>query len=142
MATLVEVDSKRSHSVVGRATIGRADSCEIRVDDPMVSASHAEIVEVDGQYQIRDLDSRRGTYVGSKKVKQAQLRDGDELMIGPMRMRFQSDSIAPVSAASDSEELTRLRAIVELGRAIGVEHDLPRLLARVLETCFQLLRAD
>jgi signal transduction histidine kinase len=35
-----------------------------------------------------------------------------------------------------------LRAVVELGRAVGVEHDLERLLARVLDTCFQLLRAD
>jgi signal transduction histidine kinase len=140
MATLVEIESKRSHCVVGRATIGRADSCEIRVDDPMVSASHAEIVEVDGHYQIRDLDSRRGTFVGSKKVKQAQLRDGDELMIGPMRMRFQSD--VPQVSSADAEELVRLRAIVELGRAIGVEHDLPTLLSRVLDTCFELLRGD
>src|SRR5437879_2173980 len=118
MATLVEIETKRSHNVVGRATIGRADSCEIRVDDPMVSASHAEILEVDGHYEIRDLDSRRGTYVGSKKIKHARLRDGDELMVGPIRMRFQSDSLP--KAPPDHEELIRLRAIVELGRAIGV----------------------
>src|SRR4029079_16813330 len=46
------------------------------------------------------------------------------------------------SVTSDAEELRKLRAIVELSRAIGVEHDLDRLLDRVLETCFQLLRAD
>ncbi|MGH9888726.1 MAG: GAF domain-containing protein, partial [bacterium] len=46
------------------------------------------------------------------------------------------------SVTNDAEELRKLRAIVELSRAIGVEHDLDRLLDRVLQTCFQLLRAD
>ncbi len=43
---------------------------------------------------------------------------------------------------TEHEELKRLRAVVELGRAIGVEHDLEQLLERVLVTCFQLLRVD
>ena len=139
MATLIETDTKRSHSVGPHTVIGRDDSCQVKVDDPMVSASHAEIVEApDGTFQIRDLGSRRGTYVGSKKVTNAPLRDGDELMIGPKRLRFEN-KVAP---SVDAEELIRLRAVVELGRAIGVEHDLERLLARVLDTCFELLRAD
>jgi len=142
MATLIEIDSKRSHSLGGRVVIGRGDSCEIRVEDPMVSAAHAEIVKApDGTFQIRDLGSRRGTYVGSRKVNQAPLRDGDELMVGPVRLRFHDDAAKP-SPANVQEELVRLRAIVELGRAIGVEHDLGRLCERVLETCFQLLQAD
>jgi signal transduction histidine kinase len=40
------------------------------------------------------------------------------------------------------DEMTRLRAIAELSRAIGVEHDLRKVLGRVLDTCFQLLSAD
>ena len=140
MAQLIETDTKRSHVVGPHTVIGRDEACQVQVDDPMVSASHAEIVQTpDGTFQIRDLGSRRGTYVGSKKVTLAALRDGDELMIGPKRLRFEHK---PAVSASDSEELTRLRAVVELGRAIGVEHDLERLLGRVLDTCFQLLRAD
>jgi signal transduction histidine kinase len=139
MATLIETDTKRSHSVGPHTVIGRADSCQVKVDDPMVSASHAEIVEApDGTFEIRDLGSRRGTYVGSKKVTNAPLRDGDELLIGPKRLRFEHKVVPSV----DAEELIRLRAVVELGRAVGVEHDLERLLARVLDTCFQLLHAD
>jgi signal transduction histidine kinase/CheY-like chemotaxis protein len=140
MATLIEIETKRSHSVGAHTIIGRGDSCEIRIDDPMVSSTHAEITQSpDGSFQIRDLGSRRGTFVGSKKVSETPLKDGDELMIGPMRMRFAEDKVV---APHDSDELIRLRAIVELGRAIGVEHDLERLAARVLETCFELLEAD
>jgi signal transduction histidine kinase len=63
-------------------------------------------------------------------------------LIGPIRLRFEAIARTASAVIPDSEELRRLRAIVELSRAIGVEHDLDRLLERVLETCFQLLRAD
>src|SRR5258706_10849620 len=107
MATLIEIETKRSHSVGAHTIIGRGDSCEIRIDDPMVSPTHAEITQSpDGRFQIRDLGSRRGTFVGSKKVSETHLKDGDELMIGPMRMRFAEDKVV---AAHDSDELIRLR---------------------------------
>jgi signal transduction histidine kinase/CheY-like chemotaxis protein len=140
MASLIEIETQRSYSVGAHTMIGRDDSCEVRIDDPMVSASHAEITRSpDGTFKLRDLGSRRGTFVGSKKVSETRLKDGDELMIGPMRLRFEENE---AGAPDDSEELIRLRAIVELGRAIGVEHDLERLLSRVLETCFELLESD
>ncbi|HEY4058252.1 MAG TPA: ATP-binding protein, partial [Kofleriaceae bacterium] len=120
-----------------RISIGRAPTCDVQIDDPMVSANHAEIVrQPDGNFVVRDLGSRRGTFVGSRKVGEAMLHDGDELMIGPIRLRFEA------TGGSDRDELRKLRAVAELSRAIGVEHDLDRLLSRVLETCFQLLRAD
>jgi signal transduction histidine kinase len=90
---------------------------------------------------VRDLSSQRGTFLGSRKIAEASLVDGDELLIGPVRFRFESARTSS-STGNDAEELRKLRAIVELSRAIGVEHDLDRLLDRVLETCFQLLRAD
>jgi len=141
MAILVEIDTKRRYVLGPNTIIGRGDSCQIRVDDPLVSASHAAIVKTADGYQLRDLNSRRGTYVGSRKVTEAPLKDGDELLIGPVRLRFEDEDKA-TSHGNEPEELVRLRAIVELGRAVGVEHDLDRLLVRVLETCFQLLRAD
>ncbi|MBX3160514.1 MAG: response regulator [Deltaproteobacteria bacterium] len=142
MAALIELESKRSHSVNGDITIGRGTDCHVRVDDPMVSMSHAQIVRGDdGAFRIRDLESRRGTYVGARKVKEATLKDGDELMIGPVRMRFEDDRVT-TRRPGDSDELARLRAVVALGRAIGVEHDLGRLVDRVLDTCFDLLPAD
>ncbi|MDQ3369239.1 MAG: ATP-binding protein [Myxococcota bacterium] len=140
MATLIELPGQRAHAVGAHTTIGRSEACQIRVDDPMVSAAHAEIIRTDdGTYHVRDLGSRRGTFVGNRKVTDARLRHGDELMIGAARLRFE-DSAA--QAVSDDQELVRLRAVVELTRAVGVEHDLERVLERVLATCFQLLRAD
>ncbi|MBA3819807.1 MAG: response regulator [Deltaproteobacteria bacterium] len=142
MAVLIDLATRRSHPISVSTIIGRGETCQIRVDDPMVSLSHAEITRSEtGEFRVRDLGSRRGTFLGARKVTEAALRDGDELMIGPCRLRFQATD-TDVGSSDERQELVRLRAVVELGRAIGVEHDLDRLLARVLDTCLQLLRAD
>src|SRR5262245_63566709 len=120
----------------------------------MVSTSHAEIVrDVTGAYRLRDLGSRRGTFVGDRQVHEIELREGDELLIGPARMRFHTrGTTGPIPTAPSGpggsglggsgpggsgsiDELTRLRAIAELSRAIGVEHDLRKVIGRVLDTC-------
>jgi hypothetical protein len=154
MSALVEIASQRRLDLGERVTIGRAAGSDVQIDDPMVSMAHAEILrQPDGSFHVRDCNSRRGTFVGTTRITEAVLADGDEILIGPMRLRFDAapaasndrgrptDAINAVSA-SEREELRRLRAVAELSRAIGVEHDLETLLERVLETCFQLLRAD
>jgi signal transduction histidine kinase/ActR/RegA family two-component response regulator len=47
-----------------------------------------------------------------------------------------------MNGGGDPDELRKLRAVLDLSRAIGVEHDLERLASRVLDTCFQLLGAE
>ncbi|MEO7735490.1 MAG: FHA domain-containing protein, partial [Kofleriaceae bacterium] len=148
MATLVEVGTEHRHQLHERTSIGRDRRSDICVDDPLVSTSHAEIVrDVTGAYRLRDLGSRRGTFVGDRQVDEIELREGDELLIGPARWRFYAQraelAARPTPAPTEViDELTRLRAMAELSRAIGVEHDLRKVLGRVLDTCFQLLAAD
>jgi putative peptide zinc metalloprotease protein len=49
-------------------TIGRAPSCEIRLEDPSVSRTHAQIV-VDGRgVTLHDAGSSYGTFVGGRQV--------------------------------------------------------------------------
>src|SRR5688572_937130 len=100
MATLVEVGSERAYPLQDRTSIGRDRGCDICVDDPMVSTKHAEIVRDEaGTYRLRDLGSRRGTFVGAHKVDEVELRDGDELLIGPVRMRFTATAAAAAATA-------------------------------------------
>ena len=139
MAALLELSGKKRFELQERTTIGRHPLSEICLTDGMVSLCHAEVRRTpDGKYAIVDVGSRHGTYVGSKRVTEAPLADGDEILVGPIRLRFEDK---PVIKAGD-DEVARLRAMVELSRAIGVEHDLHRLGERILETAFQLLRAD
>src|SRR5882762_4629280 len=113
MATLVEVGTEQRHPLRERTSIGRDRRCDICVDDPMVSTSHAEIVrDVTGAYRLRDLGSRRGTFVGDRQIDEIELREGDELLIGPARMRFHARGVTPVARQAPSsngaiDELTR-----------------------------------
>src|SRR5262245_11857078 len=140
MPALVEIGGKRRFELKDRTTIGRHPMSEVCLTDGMVSLTHAEIRRgPDGKFVIVDVGSRHGTYLGSKRGTEATLTHGDEVLVGPIRLRFEDAPAAP--SASDAE-IGRLRAMVELSRAIGVEHDLERLVERILDTAFQLLPAD
>jgi diguanylate cyclase (GGDEF)-like protein len=67
----------------GEATIGRGQTCEVRLPDDGVSRAHARLA-VDGEkIVLQDLDSRNGTYHNGKRVTGTiTLADGDKIQIG------------------------------------------------------------
>ena len=68
------------------ATIGRSPGCQLVLDDPEVSAEHAELRAASGQLVIRDLGSANGVFVNGKRVAERRLRSGDELKLGATRI--------------------------------------------------------
>jgi len=62
-------------------TIGRDDDCEIVLDGNTVSRRHCEIARQGATYILRD-SSRNGTFINGERVRQAQLRDGDQIRVG------------------------------------------------------------
>lgn len=75
--------------VEGRARIGRSEESDVFLVDPSVSRTHA-VVEVDGvEPVVRDLGSTNGTFVNGERIEARPLRDGDELMFGNTKMRFE-----------------------------------------------------
>jgi len=97
-ASLVVEDGEGSTLVRGqalflpwRATIGRGDDCEIVIDDPHVSARHAEIWHERGQWWLRDLRSSNGTEINGEAVRTVvAIRHGDVLQCGRVRLRLES----------------------------------------------------
>ncbi len=70
-------------------SIGRDRSCDLCLEDPLVSRRHAELQrESAGGYTVKDLDSTHGTFVAGKKVSEHRLADGDEIIVGATRFRF------------------------------------------------------
>jgi pSer/pThr/pTyr-binding forkhead associated (FHA) protein len=75
-------------------TIGRAGENKIILNDSQVSRHHAEIVQRDNGFWIRDLSSVNGTYVNSKQLEPLSprpLQDGDIITIGSTQIRFSED---------------------------------------------------
>ena len=63
----------------GEATLGRDPTNLVAVADSSVSRKHCLLRrEEDGRFQIKDLDSRNGTLVNGRGVKEQWLRHGDE----------------------------------------------------------------
>ncbi|MBN1518234.1 SpoIIE family protein phosphatase [Candidatus Sumerlaeota bacterium] len=75
-------------------SIGRSPSNTLTLNDKRMSRFHAEVVQRDGKYYIRDLGSKNGTLVNQKPVRQEMpLCYGDEIEFGEIILTFcQSES--------------------------------------------------
>jgi len=72
-----------------RVTLGRASGNAIVIRDERASRCHAEIFAVDGQWRIRDLDSRNGTKVAGEPISGDRvLATGDVIRIGKTEIAF------------------------------------------------------
>jgi len=73
-------------------TIGRAPTNQVVLKDERCSRHHAELFVCDGQWTLRDLESRNGTAVGEQAVKQDYaLSPGDLIRIGSSQLAFVHD---------------------------------------------------
>ena len=80
------------------STLGRNPDCEIPLDQASVSRRHARVEEAGGRFMVRDLGSRNGIKINEIDLPEAELRHGDVLTIGEVRLRFSCPG-QPVAAA-------------------------------------------
>ncbi len=87
---LLLLDDKRL--VVGPTgvTLGRSRQCDVMLDDPNVSRTHAEIRPRGGSWVLSDLGSTNGSRLNGRRVEQPEvLKPGDEIEIGTSLIRFE-----------------------------------------------------
>jgi hypothetical protein len=79
----------------GENIVGREPGVSVWFDLPSVSRRHARILIRGDRVTMEDLGSKNGTYVrGEPLTSTVALRDGDELRIGSVVMRFRAWSAA------------------------------------------------
>lgn len=94
-----------------RVSIGRALDNTIRMEDGTVSHHHAMFVLDGDGYKLRDLNSTNGTRVNTMRVTETKLTNGDQVRIGSVEMRYESDlkktsqPLPPSQAGVDIGEL-------------------------------------
>ncbi len=68
----------------GPVTIGRDESCDLQIDDPVASRQHVRIHREGPDWVAEDLGSRNGTRLGDadRPITSAILRGGDVLRVG------------------------------------------------------------
>ncbi|MDM8555216.1 FHA domain-containing protein [Desulfococcaceae bacterium HSG7] len=77
-----EIKEKRDWSE-GRYTIGRNETCDIGLDDPHISLTHAEIDVDTDKITIRDTNSKNGLYFDDKQFASKTFKNNFEVELGP-----------------------------------------------------------
>lgn len=86
------------------ATIGRAKSSRLMLDDESVSRTHAVVrTTIDGRWQIVDRESANGVKVNGTATKEAILRGNDEITIGTYKLRFEDSTTRKVMSYGTTE---------------------------------------
>lgn len=81
---LVKADGSSKEIKLDRSamTIGRDESCRLRIPAKSVSRRHCEVKIDDGEVIVTDLGSSNGTFVNGRRVKSTELAPGDLLALG------------------------------------------------------------
>jgi hypothetical protein len=126
----------------GKFVIGRAASCQLSLDDPLVSRHHAELMVEGEQVSVEDLGSRNGVKVNGALIEgRYVVRDKDQIVIGGQELRYvarrenMGDTlIQPATQRASSFGLLGILAdkAFALGRADEAERLLTDLLEQVL----------
>jgi len=68
--------------------VGRGVTADVRLDDHTVSARHAIVVLRADRPRILDDRSTNGTVVNGRRVDEAELRDGDVVVLGRVVLTY------------------------------------------------------
>jgi pSer/pThr/pTyr-binding forkhead associated (FHA) protein len=92
MARLVVVSSNFAGQefVLDKAAvvIGRTDENDVVINHRSISRHHAKVVRENGHYHVVDLQSANGVRVNGEEYGKVELRRGDHVDLGHVRLRF------------------------------------------------------
>ena len=71
-----------------RLVLGRANSCDIVIDEPSVSSEHARVSRDEEGWRVANLLSTNGTFVNDRKVSSSAIANGDRVRFGRVEFRF------------------------------------------------------
>jgi adenylate cyclase len=160
----------RRHALsTGDTVVGRAAVCDLAIDDPSISRRHARIRVHGDHCVITDLGGRNGTFVNGEHVSEAQLADGDTIVLGRFKLQlertvpaagFLSDQHSLVHSARtfvrrvDEEPETRagmrpsanperlLLLLSEISRQLVRWRPLPDILERIVSVVFETIAVE
>ncbi len=92
-------------------TIGRGESCGLRLEDPEVATEHAVVEHHNGGLLVRDLGSMSRTLVNKREVQRAMVHHGDAIEIGRISLLVQAFVQAEISGGGPAGRVRRRRPL-------------------------------
>ncbi len=93
--------------------IGRASSNDITLPHSSISRNHALLEGRQEVWVVTDQHSANGVLVNGVRVQSAQLRNGDVIGLGDIRLRFENTSSGAVVAKTSPELASHLTQIID-----------------------------
>lgn len=88
--------------------VGRGKDCAVSLQDVSVSRIHAKLTrQPDGRVLVEDLRSSNGTFIGERRVDQAEVRHGDRIRFGTVGFALQLAGQPLPDRASQVEHAVR-----------------------------------
>ena len=84
MATLRHSATGRLHRLGAHDLVGRSPNCQLTLRDAHISGEHAAFRWSGDGWELRDLSSRNGTFVGGQRMdagQRVQIKPGDALTV-------------------------------------------------------------
>jgi len=106
--------------------LGRAPECDVLLSDASVSRRHARIVKEHGNYVLHDEGSRFGCFINGKEAVAQALREGDQIALGSVEMRFSLDDESGAAIALRSDSNTPHESGLELESPAELKAELKR----------------
>ena len=132
-------------------TIGRQADNHLVLRDNRASRNHARIVAENGEYYVEDLKSSHGVFVNGTRVTRQKLYAADRIEFGfpdsySLIFTFDDDEIqklldqfsAPKTASAGAGNLAKLRALVEVARALQNSLSTDDVLAAVVDAALAI----
>jgi pSer/pThr/pTyr-binding forkhead associated (FHA) protein len=73
-------------------TIGRSPDADIILLDDKVSRIHCGVRFTDGDFYLKDLKSKNGTFVNNRRIEMSKLEPNDVITVGRYTFTFEQDS--------------------------------------------------
>lgn len=103
--------------------LGRAEGNDFTLNDPTVSSRHCEVFVDEHVVRVRDLDSTNGTFIDNARIRNAEIRSNQVLMLGSMEMRLMDapSLVVAIPTLSNPEE-PPVPTLLQNGTAACLNH--------------------
>ncbi|MGH7336291.1 MAG: FHA domain-containing protein, partial [Myxococcota bacterium] len=101
-------------------TVGRHESQDIAVREAEVSRKHCVFRQKGGVYTLEDLGSALGTTVNGQPIKVHELKSGDVIAVGSLRIKF-GQTASPVKPGANVRFASQLKGFSAPGSPANAE---------------------
>lgn len=123
-------------------SIGRKAGNDVVLEDPVIGATHANLLRRGEQISLTAVDRGNEVYINGKLVRQADLNPGDRILIGRYELTLHAgepEAAAPPVVAAPNDPL---RHLVDFSSELMRENTPENLFRKLLNAVVELTRAE